>query len=135
MWMRWRVWLRRGMTACETSWTFPWSLMWDVGESLAVPLASSTTTTLMGAVNLLGGVVKTLFRFRTSGGDVTRRVLLGGVASEEFLCIDDRGWSFSVQKLSYFGVRRGLRLLGSASFLWWATRSSVASADEVGAAR
>ncbi len=101
----------------------------------------------MGAVNLLGDVVmaffhiphkspsENLFQFRTSGDDVTRRVLLGGVTSEKFLCIDDRGWSFSVLKPSYLGVRRGLRLLRSASFLWWVTRSSVASADEVGAAR
>uniref|UniRef100_A0A0E0CNH2 Uncharacterized protein n=1 Tax=Oryza meridionalis TaxID=40149 RepID=A0A0E0CNH2_9ORYZ len=93
--------LRRGLNACETSWTIVWPSMWgacvDAGESLAVPLAGSMTTTPLAPFPFLKALswrsaicptnlqVKTLLRPRTSGDDVTRRVLLGGVASGKFL--------------------------------------------------
>uniref|UniRef100_A0A0D9WUS4 Factor of DNA methylation 1-5/IDN2 domain-containing protein n=1 Tax=Leersia perrieri TaxID=77586 RepID=A0A0D9WUS4_9ORYZ len=54
----------------------------DAGESLAVPLVGLTTVTSEDAVSLLEGVVKTLFRFWTSGGGVMRHNLLGGVVLE-----------------------------------------------------
>uniref|UniRef100_A0A0E0K3K2 Uncharacterized protein n=1 Tax=Oryza punctata TaxID=4537 RepID=A0A0E0K3K2_ORYPU len=73
----------------------------DAGESLAVPLADSTTATPVGAVSLLKGVimvffhishnlqVKTLFRL----SDERRRRYAScppwAVALEKFLCIDD----------------------------------------------
>uniref|UniRef100_A0A0E0FQM2 Uncharacterized protein n=1 Tax=Oryza nivara TaxID=4536 RepID=A0A0E0FQM2_ORYNI len=93
--------LRRGLNACETSWTIVWPSMWgacvDAGESLAVPLASSMMTTPLAPFPFLKALswrsaicptnlqVKTLVRLRTSGDGVTRRVLLGGVASGKFL--------------------------------------------------
>uniref|UniRef100_A0A0E0NHV3 Uncharacterized protein n=1 Tax=Oryza rufipogon TaxID=4529 RepID=A0A0E0NHV3_ORYRU len=93
--------LRRGLNACEMSWTIVWPSMWgacvDAGESLAVPLAGSMTTTPLAPFPFLKALswrsaicptnlqVKTLLRPRTSGDDVTRRVLLGGIASGKFL--------------------------------------------------
>nr|BAD21459.1 hypothetical protein [Oryza sativa Japonica Group]BAD21601.1 hypothetical protein [Oryza sativa Japonica Group] len=69
----------------------------NAGESLAVPLAGSMTTTPLAPFPFLKALswrsaicptnlqVKTLLRPRTSGDDVTRRVLLGGIASGKFL--------------------------------------------------
>uniref|UniRef100_A0A0E0APL7 Uncharacterized protein n=1 Tax=Oryza glumipatula TaxID=40148 RepID=A0A0E0APL7_9ORYZ len=97
-----------GMTACAGV-KHEWGLTWrfeggqgpaiavdydqDAGKSLAVLLASSTTTAPVGVISLLGGVVLVFFHIptnlQTSGGGVTRRVLLRGVAMEKFQCIND----------------------------------------------
>uniref|UniRef100_A0A0E0CWZ5 Uncharacterized protein n=1 Tax=Oryza meridionalis TaxID=40149 RepID=A0A0E0CWZ5_9ORYZ len=50
--------------------------------------------------------------FRTSGGGVTRRVLLGGVTLEKFQRIDDCRWSFSFQKLLYLVFGEAFAFLG-----------------------
>uniref|UniRef100_A0A0D3FXL9 Uncharacterized protein n=1 Tax=Oryza barthii TaxID=65489 RepID=A0A0D3FXL9_9ORYZ len=57
------------------------------GESLAEPFGWLTTVTPFGVVPFLGGVVKTLLRFRTSGDGDPRRILLGGTALEKPLRI------------------------------------------------
>uniref|UniRef100_A0A0D9YED9 Uncharacterized protein n=1 Tax=Oryza glumipatula TaxID=40148 RepID=A0A0D9YED9_9ORYZ len=53
------------------------------GESLAEPFGWLTTATPFGVVPLLGGVVKTLLRFRTSDGGDPCHILLGSTALEK----------------------------------------------------
>uniref|UniRef100_A0A0D3ES69 Uncharacterized protein n=1 Tax=Oryza barthii TaxID=65489 RepID=A0A0D3ES69_9ORYZ len=99
----------------------------DAGESLALPLASSMMTTPLALFPFLKALswrsaicptnlqVKTLLRLRTSGDGVTRRVLLGGVASGKFLTSMTIDGPFGSKAFFPWHLARP-KPLGSASF-------------------
>uniref|UniRef100_A0A0D3F7P6 Uncharacterized protein n=1 Tax=Oryza barthii TaxID=65489 RepID=A0A0D3F7P6_9ORYZ len=131
--------------AGSAAWRRGWQREANAGESLAVPLAGSMTTTSLAPFPFLKALswcsaicptnlqVKILLRPRTSGDNVTRRVLLRGVASGKFLTSMTIDGPFGSKAFFPWHSARP-KPLGSASF-YGGRHSSVASADEVGAAR
>uniref|UniRef100_A0A0E0IIZ6 Uncharacterized protein n=1 Tax=Oryza nivara TaxID=4536 RepID=A0A0E0IIZ6_ORYNI len=114
------------------------------GEILAVLLAGSTTTASVGVVSLLGGVVMALFHILTPGENL---VPIFGRAAAASHVVSSLGASFrrsSNASMTADGPFRfksfhilcsaRLRLLGSASFLWWVTCSSSKLLADGGAA-
>ncbi len=104
-------------------------------------LAGSTTTAPVGVISLLGGGLGVLSYPHKSPGE--NLVPIFGRAAAASRVVSSLGASLRRSSNASMTVDGSFRfksfhilclarlpLLGSASFLWWATRSSVVSADE-----